>query len=250
VKGGVAYWIFADQLGSPTLVVNSSTEQIVEEIDYDAFGNVIKDTNPGFQPFGFASGLYDVDIKLVHFGARDYDPSSGRWIAKDPILFAGGDTNLYGYGENDPVNMIDPSGMEEGCACKQNEANPNRGRDWGAILAGEDTLSRSSWIHGGDFLEGGSMVLLTTFGAAFVAAGGIIADVFSSPARPFANIGCLTCEALKAVGGAYKYEFATFIEPSFPWQVGEAAVETAQETLNELFSCWEVGITSHHSISR
>ena len=33
-----------------------------------------KDTNPGFQPFGFAGGLYDRGTELTHFGARDYDP--------------------------------------------------------------------------------------------------------------------------------------------------------------------------------
>jgi RHS repeat-associated protein len=65
-------------------------------MDYDEFGNVINDTNPGFQPFGFAGGLYDQDTKLVRFGARDYDASVGRWTAKDPISFNGGDTNLYG----------------------------------------------------------------------------------------------------------------------------------------------------------
>jgi len=34
----------------------------------------------------------------------------GRWQSRDPILFAGGDTNLYGYVVNDPVNWVDPSG--------------------------------------------------------------------------------------------------------------------------------------------
>jgi RHS repeat-associated protein len=72
---------------------------------------VIFDTNPRFQPFGFAGGLYDQDTKLVRFGARDYDPNTGRWTAKDPILFAGGDTDLYGYVLDDPVNRIDPMGM-------------------------------------------------------------------------------------------------------------------------------------------
>jgi RHS repeat-associated protein len=74
---------------------------------YDEFGQVITDTNPGFQPFGFAGGLYDRDTKLVRFGARDYDPTVGRWTAKDPILFTGRDTNLYGYVLNDPVNLVD-----------------------------------------------------------------------------------------------------------------------------------------------
>jgi RHS repeat-associated protein len=69
------------------------------------------DTNPGFQPFGFAGGLYDRHTGLIRFGARDYDPETGRWTAKDPILFSGGDVNLYGYVFNDPVNLSDPNGM-------------------------------------------------------------------------------------------------------------------------------------------
>ena len=99
-----------DQLGSPRLAVNTTTGAIAEQLDYDEFGNVLKDTNPGFQPFGFAGGLYDQDTKLVRFGARDYSPSVGRWTAKDPILFDGGDTNLYGYVLNDPVNSFDSNG--------------------------------------------------------------------------------------------------------------------------------------------
>ncbi len=61
-------------------------------------------------PFGFAGGLDDRDVGLVHFGFRDYDPATGRWTAKDPIGFAGGDVDLYGYVESDPVNFIDPTG--------------------------------------------------------------------------------------------------------------------------------------------
>jgi len=38
-------------------------------------------------------------------------PKIGKWTAKDPILFAGGDSNLYGYVLNDPVNNIDPLGL-------------------------------------------------------------------------------------------------------------------------------------------
>jgi RHS repeat-associated protein len=87
-------------------------------MDYDAFGNVLSDSNPGFQPFGFAGGLYDRDTKLVRFGARDYDPEVGRWTAKDPIKFAGGDANLYGYLVGNPVNAIDPWGLRALSACE------------------------------------------------------------------------------------------------------------------------------------
>ena len=112
VKGGATYRIFSDHLGSPRLVVDSTTGQIVEQLAYDEFGNVTSDTNPGFQPFGFAGGLYDQDTKLLRFGARDYDPTTGRWTSKDPIRFNGGDTNLYGYVLNDPVNFFDPAGLQ------------------------------------------------------------------------------------------------------------------------------------------
>ena len=111
VTGGVTYRIFSDHLGSPRLVVDTGTGNIKERIDYDEFGNVINDTNPGFQPFGFAGGLYDQDTKLLRMGARDYDPSSGRWTAKDLARFEGGDSNIYGYVLNDPLNQIDPSGL-------------------------------------------------------------------------------------------------------------------------------------------
>ncbi len=85
---------------------------MVKRIDYDSFGNIINDTDPSFDmPFGFAGGLHDQDTGLVRFGYRDYDPDIGRWTAKDPILFAGGDTDLYGYVLNDPVNWIDPWGL-------------------------------------------------------------------------------------------------------------------------------------------
>jgi RHS repeat-associated protein len=116
MQGSNVYRFITDQLGSVRLVVNvnasSAATSVVQRIDYDAWGNVIQDTNSGFQPFGFAGGLWDQDTKLVHFGAREYDPATGRWLQKDPISFRGGDTNLYAYAGGDPVNFVDPSGLD------------------------------------------------------------------------------------------------------------------------------------------
>ncbi|WP_437967423.1 DNRLRE domain-containing protein [Sorangium sp. So ce260] len=111
LKGAATYRVLTDHLGSPRLVVNTANGAVAQRIDYDEFGRVLQDTNPGFQPFGFAGGLYDRDTKLVRFVARDYDAEVGRWASMDPILFRGGSSNLYEYAANDPVNRRDPSGL-------------------------------------------------------------------------------------------------------------------------------------------
>src|SRR5918996_2455072 len=94
IKGGITYRIIADHLGSPRLIVNAADGSLAQRIDYDEFGNVLADTNPGFQPFGFAGGLYDPHTRLVRFGARAYDAATGRFLAPDPLRFNGG-LNLY-----------------------------------------------------------------------------------------------------------------------------------------------------------
>jgi RHS repeat-associated protein len=104
--------IFSDHLGSPRLVVNASTGALVQRLDYDEFGRVTLDSNPGAQPFGFAGGIYDADTGLVRFGARDYDAETGRWTRKDPADFSGGQVNLYGYILSNPVNLIDATGLD------------------------------------------------------------------------------------------------------------------------------------------
>lgn len=111
-KGGNTYRIISDHLGSPRFIVNASDGSIAQRMDYDVWGNITSDTNPGFQPFGFAGGIYDHHTKLTRFGARDYDATTAQWTAKDPIRFGGGDSNLYAYAFNNPLSWVDPSGLD------------------------------------------------------------------------------------------------------------------------------------------
>lgn len=111
IRDGVNYKIISDHQGSPQLVVNASTGEVAQRLNYNILGRILLDSNTCFQPFGFAGGIVDNDTKLVRFGTRDYDPEIGRWTSKDPILFGGGDVNLYGYVQNDPINWIDPDGL-------------------------------------------------------------------------------------------------------------------------------------------
>lgn len=152
-KGGVTYRLISDYRGSVRLVVKASTGDIVQRLDYDAFGVVVGNTNPGFQPFGFAGGILDDDTGLSRFGARSYDPRVGRWLQRDPILFDSGTTNLYTYAKSDPINLVDNLGL----ACE----NPlekvldslHRLYDW----LQKNNWSRSPW--GTDVVVSGEVLL-------------------------------------------------------------------------------------------
>ena len=111
IKSGVIYRIVSDHLGSPRLVIDTASGTIAQRMGFDEFGNITADTAPGFQPFGFAGGLFDQQTSLTRFGVRDYDAQVGRWTAKDPIDFDGGGKNLYGYVLQDPINATDAWGL-------------------------------------------------------------------------------------------------------------------------------------------
>jgi RHS repeat-associated protein len=125
VKNGETYRIVSDHIGTPRVVVHATTGVVVQRLDVQAFGEIIQDSAPGWQPFGFAGGLYDPDTGLLRFGARDYDPQPGRWTAKDPIGFGGG-VSFYQYVDADPVNSVDSTGLAPDCGCAGAPASPSR----------------------------------------------------------------------------------------------------------------------------
>jgi RHS repeat-associated protein len=110
IRGGVTYRILHDHLGSPRLIVNTSTGAIAQRMDFDEWGIVTADTDPGWQPFGFAGGLRDSGVELTRFGARELG-MSGRWLTQDALLQRGGATNLYEYAASDPLNLVDIEGF-------------------------------------------------------------------------------------------------------------------------------------------
>jgi len=111
IKNGTTYRVISDHLGSVRKVVDSVTGTVAQEISYDEFGNVLSDSNPGFQPFYYVGGVYDLDTGLTKFGARDYDPETGRWTSKEPLGFEGS-LNFYSYCDADPVNYVDVTGLK------------------------------------------------------------------------------------------------------------------------------------------
>jgi RHS repeat-associated protein len=111
VKDGATYRLVTDHFGSVRLVVDASTGSVAQRIDYDMWWDIVLNTRPGFQPFRHAGGLYYRETGLVRFGARDYDPWTGRWTTKDPIGFAWWEHQpLRAYAFEDPLNGADPEG--------------------------------------------------------------------------------------------------------------------------------------------
>lgn len=110
------YFYHYDGLGSVTAVTDSAGK-VVAKYDYEPFGRM-KETSTSTinNAYSFTGREYDKETGLYFYRARYYDPEVGRFVSRDPIGFKGGDVNLYGYVQNNPVNFIDPSGNSAAAA--------------------------------------------------------------------------------------------------------------------------------------
>ena len=89
---------------------------ITEVWHYDSWGNPISPPAERIdQPFTW-NGAYGYEYipftGLYHVGAREYDPRTARWLQRDPIDVAGGHPNVYLYCGNEPINDVDPEGLD------------------------------------------------------------------------------------------------------------------------------------------
>ncbi len=77
---------------------------------FDPFGKKIKTKQRFPYPFGYNGAIYDEESELYYLNNRYYDPSTGRFISKDPIGLQGG-FNEYIYAHNNPLSFTDPLGL-------------------------------------------------------------------------------------------------------------------------------------------
>ncbi|MGA1823831.1 MAG: RHS repeat-associated core domain-containing protein [bacterium] len=108
--GGTTYYYLSDGLGSINQIADS-LGNIQQEYTYDSFGNIVNQAGIVNNPYTYTGREFDSESGLYYYRARFYDPRIGRFLTQDPIGFAGGDTNLYTYCMNNPVNWIDPWGF-------------------------------------------------------------------------------------------------------------------------------------------
>jgi len=171
-RGGSTYRVITDQLGSPRYVVNvANASDVPFSASYTSFG-AVTGTGLDWLPFGFAGGTYDPDTQLLRFGARDYDPTVGRWLRKDPIRFDGHQTNLYVYTGNDPVNGADPSGLTDWHVAGGKCCNRTNRTEYGITGSGQlVTLERDQCTGWNDDCDG------MTCGGGFYKLPGLVRDM-------------------------------------------------------------------------
>ena len=85
----------------------------VASSEYDAFGRVVSRTGTAQGPYAFQGREFDEESGLYYYRARYYDPQVGRFISEDP-LGVDGAANAYAFVHNNPVNLLDPLGLEVG----------------------------------------------------------------------------------------------------------------------------------------
>jgi RHS repeat-associated protein len=104
-------WALSDNQRTVRDII-SSDGSLLNHIRYDSFGQVSEKTNSTYSfLYGYTGREIDEETDLNFYRARYYDSSIGRFITQDPIGFNAGDTNLYRYVNNNPINLIDPLGL-------------------------------------------------------------------------------------------------------------------------------------------
>lgn len=106
----------ADGNGNVTMLVGTGSPTIKAYYKYDPFGRTLGSSGSlvGVNAMRFSSKPVMGSSELYYYGYRFYDPSSQRWLNRDPIGEDGG-LNLCGFVENGPLNRVDAFGFV-GCA--------------------------------------------------------------------------------------------------------------------------------------
>jgi RHS repeat-associated protein len=101
-----------DGMGSVRMLT-STNGTVTDTYSYDAFGNLLNSTGTTPDHYLYRGEQYDSDLALYYLRARYYNPTTGRFLSRDPedgIPTDPKTLHKYMYAGGDPVNLADPSG--------------------------------------------------------------------------------------------------------------------------------------------
>jgi RHS repeat-associated protein len=136
VTSSTTNYFHHDQLGS-TRALTDANGTTVATYTYDAYGKLSASTGSMTNPFMFAGQYFDSDSGLYYLRARYYDPSTGQFLSRDPLVDL--TREPYGYVHDNPLNFTDPSGL-----CDNGGAQTQ-----GENMMGLNMLDKSCWDQEG-----------------------------------------------------------------------------------------------------
>jgi RHS repeat-associated protein len=152
-QSGTTYFHCKNHLGSTTALLNGDT--VCQRFSYDEYGAPQVRTPEGY-PTGslpltrylFAGREYDKANGLYNYRHRVYHPSLGRFVQADPIGFDGG-VNFYAYCHNDPLNRLDPYGLDDLPGYDSLSRNPRKAceafRNFEKMAQGDNTAANRTF---------------------------------------------------------------------------------------------------------
>lgn len=111
ISGTTPRYYLHDQLGS-TRALTDASGAVAATYTYGAFGTLAGSTGTATNPFGYAGAYTDPESGQIYLQHRYDDPATGQFTSVDPLVDATGTPYAYSY--DDPVNEIDPTGLDAG----------------------------------------------------------------------------------------------------------------------------------------
>ena len=110
-RGGETY--YQTNYRGDVVALTDSAGAVVATYEYDAYGNLLKETGNVENPYRYAGYRYDEETGLYYLQSRYYSPETGRFLTRDKLEGFENEPltlNKYAYGNNNPVVMVDPDG--------------------------------------------------------------------------------------------------------------------------------------------
>ncbi|MGL4666957.1 MAG: RHS repeat domain-containing protein, partial [Saezia sp.] len=130
--------LITDHLGTPQMAVNDAGNITWKAVS-ESFGETIPNQdNQITMNLRFPGQYFDEETNSHYNYFRDYSPSTGRYLQKDPIGLAAG-INWYNYVLDNPMKYSDFFGFTAACPNKPPENDSNWKPYKGKIFMGVDT---------------------------------------------------------------------------------------------------------------